>query len=519
MTTTSSAKALPPALDLPLGADHQALAVEDELVLPPHKIGVDDVGPVVGGPGLEHRLPDLPLAGVEGRGRQVHDHLGIAVQGLVVKGPLGVPDVLADIDSDGRVPVADQGIGASRLEVAVLVEDPVVGKILLALDPHKPAAVDDGGRIVDVVGLLHEAHDDQKLRSHVEEGRENLAVLLQKGRLEKEVLRRIARDGKFRKGRNIKGFGHGALKMVADPRGISLEIAHHRIHLEKPDLNTPHGFLLPPLFPCRGCLPGQIPEIADKLRTAPGAGPHGPSHQRPVGTDDIALGKPHAEISGVDLPLSPFKDGVVDAVLSDEGRDVSRSAVHGHAHHRKGLPPEAPRQGNKRRDLVATGIAPGRPEVQENHLAPKRGKGAHLSGEIRSLDLGGTLPGVEEGDPQTVLLMESPGRSRGEQKKEGPQKTRKEPAAHGRPRTSPRRPLPTLARPRPDPPALVHDLPTPSVHGFWPSHRFGPPGRHPPRPSEPTLSKRGGFAAPPKNPLKIRHSGLLPPVPMVFPPF
>ena len=63
-------------------------------------------------------------------------------------GRAGVPDVLADRQADQRAVDLDQRRLRARLEVAALVEDPVVGQIALAVDRPHLAAGENGERVV-----------------------------------------------------------------------------------------------------------------------------------------------------------------------------------------------------------------------------------------------------------------------------------------------------------------------------------------------------------------------------------
>ncbi len=67
---------------------------------PPTSVAEEHRGDVVAGALGEHPLALEALAGVVGRGRQVHDHLR-ARQRLVGRRRPGLPDVLADRDADG----------------------------------------------------------------------------------------------------------------------------------------------------------------------------------------------------------------------------------------------------------------------------------------------------------------------------------------------------------------------------------------------------------------------------------
>ena len=74
----------------------------------------------------------------------VHDDPG-AGRGLEVGRAVLEPDVLADVDADGGVVyVEDWGVGAGE-EIALFVEDTVVGEMDLVVDAEEASVPDDGG--------------------------------------------------------------------------------------------------------------------------------------------------------------------------------------------------------------------------------------------------------------------------------------------------------------------------------------------------------------------------------------
>ena len=103
------------------------MAVEDELVLTADEVAERQVRRVVPRPGDEHLLAVLGLADVERRGGEVHDQLR-AGEREIGRGRAGLPDVLADRRADEHVAAAEQDELAAGGEVAVLVEDAVVGE-------------------------------------------------------------------------------------------------------------------------------------------------------------------------------------------------------------------------------------------------------------------------------------------------------------------------------------------------------------------------------------------------------
>jgi len=148
-----------PALGYQLArlVEDEAVAVEHQLVLPPDGVHIAHLGLVVRGAGGHHALPIPPLAHVVGGGVDVHQQLGSRL-GLEIGGAVRVPDVLADAHPHGDAGDHEDGLLLAPLEVAPLVEYPVVGQIHLVVDAGDGAVVQDGGGVVDVVHGVHEAH-------------------------------------------------------------------------------------------------------------------------------------------------------------------------------------------------------------------------------------------------------------------------------------------------------------------------------------------------------------------------
>ena len=69
-----------------------------------------------------------------------------------------IPDVFADIDSHMDIVDGKNWRLATRLKIAVLVKNTVVGQIVLMVYSQQLTGVDDRRRIVDVMVAIHEAH-------------------------------------------------------------------------------------------------------------------------------------------------------------------------------------------------------------------------------------------------------------------------------------------------------------------------------------------------------------------------
>ena len=125
------------------------MPVEDQLVLPPDGVAEGDEARVVGRAHLQHLFALAVLADVEGRCGDVRDQLR-ARQRQVGRRRPRLPDVLADRRADDDVAEREQKEIAAGSEVAVLVEDAVVRKVVLLVDATDLAVGQDEARVVEV---------------------------------------------------------------------------------------------------------------------------------------------------------------------------------------------------------------------------------------------------------------------------------------------------------------------------------------------------------------------------------
>jgi hypothetical protein len=109
------------------------MPVENELVRRADGVDERDEADVVAGAGLEHLLALALLAHVERRRRDVDDQLR-AGECEVGRGRARLPDVLAHGRAEKHVAVLEQEQVAAGSEVAMLVEDAVVGEEALPVD-------------------------------------------------------------------------------------------------------------------------------------------------------------------------------------------------------------------------------------------------------------------------------------------------------------------------------------------------------------------------------------------------
>ena len=134
---------------LALVVEHDGVPVEEQLVLAADEVAEGEIGRVVAGAGDEHLLAVLGLADEVRRRREVDEQLG-AREREIGGGRPRLPDVLADRRPDQDLAVAEQDQLAPGGEVALLVEDAVVGEEALAVERLQFAVRADGARVEEV---------------------------------------------------------------------------------------------------------------------------------------------------------------------------------------------------------------------------------------------------------------------------------------------------------------------------------------------------------------------------------
>jgi hypothetical protein len=129
--------------------EDDAVAVENQLVLPADGVHVRDYNAMVYGARVEHLVAKVAFASVERRRTDVDDQFRISIR-LGRRRPARVPDVLANVDAEIGAAELDDGARAARLEVAILIEHAVVRQEDLVVHGSKKPIMRYGGRVVDV---------------------------------------------------------------------------------------------------------------------------------------------------------------------------------------------------------------------------------------------------------------------------------------------------------------------------------------------------------------------------------
>ena len=214
--------------------EHERVPVEDELVLAADERAERDGGDVVARPLGEHPLALEPLAGVVGRGRDVDDQRRPGAR-LERGGRARLPDVLADRQPDLAAAELDQCRATAALEVALLVEDAVVGQVQLAVDRLHGAAGDHRERVVDVVLALGEADERDDPLGRRRDAVQRRARVAQEVLLEQQVLWRVAGQRKLGEEHELGAGLAGAVGQLDDRALVAGDVAHDCVHLREGD--------------------------------------------------------------------------------------------------------------------------------------------------------------------------------------------------------------------------------------------------------------------------------------------
>ena len=153
------------------------------------------------------------------------------------------PDVLADVHADGcAVDVEDRGVGAGE-EVALFVEDAVVGEVDLVIDAEEASVPDDGGGVEEVAPVVRvdEPYDNGNAIGMLDDLVEAGAVLGDEVGFVEQVLGGIAGDGELGEGDEVGAEGSGLVDVVEDFGRVAPQIADSGVDLGEGCSEVSHG--------------------------------------------------------------------------------------------------------------------------------------------------------------------------------------------------------------------------------------------------------------------------------------
>ncbi len=129
-----------------VGGDHEGVAVEDQFVLAADLVGVGERAARLRGPPHAQVAPHVVLLPLVRRGVRHHQQTRAGRSGDRHRAAL-LPQVLADRDGHVDAVQAEDRQPVTAHEVAVFVEDAVVGQVVLGRAGHHPALVEHRGGV------------------------------------------------------------------------------------------------------------------------------------------------------------------------------------------------------------------------------------------------------------------------------------------------------------------------------------------------------------------------------------
>ena len=127
---------------------------------------------------------------------------------------------------------------ATGLEVAILVEDAVVGQVVLVVFPVELSLGNDGRRVIDIVITINEADDGSQPRERaagLDEFLQGAQIGIYKARLEQQIFGRIACQGQLGEANDMRSGCGCLLHGSQDFLGVILKVANSHVYLCKRD--------------------------------------------------------------------------------------------------------------------------------------------------------------------------------------------------------------------------------------------------------------------------------------------
>ncbi len=144
-----------------------------------------------------------------------------------------LPDVLADRDADERLPELEEEQLAAGLEVAVLVEDAVVGEEALAVDGPYLSSRADRARVEEVTVEVRSADESGDVSRLGGDLGERPRRSLEEARSKQEVLGRVAGDGELWKEHEVGAGFAGFLEPREDAVTVPVQVADDGVDLRE----------------------------------------------------------------------------------------------------------------------------------------------------------------------------------------------------------------------------------------------------------------------------------------------
>ncbi len=250
-----------PGQHRPVRRDDHRVALEDQLVLTTDHVDVRDGGAGLGGPPAHHRKPQVVLVQLVRRAVDV-DHQPDPGPPGGGERPPGLPQVLADGQCHVHPAQPDHGEHVAGHEVAVLVEDAVVGQMVLEVGGDHLAAMQQRGGVARSPARLgfradlrrpvsvQVAHHDRQVTEAVggQIGGEPGECRLgggHEGPPEDQILHRVTGQHHLREQDQLGTGGGGPAGPGADETGVAGEVTDTGVDLAQGETQGGHVLILP----------------------------------------------------------------------------------------------------------------------------------------------------------------------------------------------------------------------------------------------------------------------------------
>ena len=219
-----------------VGVEDEGGTVEDELVLPADLVHIDQRQLRLADTGDGAVEADVALVALEGRAVDRDHDLGARFREAL--GDLGEPHVLADHDAEADAAKRNGPRQARARKHPHLVEDSVVGQLVLVA-PRRDLAAFEQERGVVELAVVEPGGAEEECRPAVRSrGRERLDRRPRLGleqRLEHEVLGRVARHHELGADHEVRALGRGLVAGAQDQRLVALQVPHGGVELGERD--------------------------------------------------------------------------------------------------------------------------------------------------------------------------------------------------------------------------------------------------------------------------------------------
>ena len=219
-----------------VGVEHERSSVEDQFVLAAHLVRIDQRQLGLADAGNGAIEADILLVAL--KGRAVDDDHDFGARFHQALGDLGEPHVLADHGAEADAAKRDRPRQPGAREHPHLVEDAVVGQLVLVSSRRDLAAVEQERGVVELAVVDPGRADEERgpaVRGRCRECFHDGPRLLLEHRLEHEVLGRVAGHRELGADHEVGALGRGLGAGTQDQRLVALQIPHGGVELGECD--------------------------------------------------------------------------------------------------------------------------------------------------------------------------------------------------------------------------------------------------------------------------------------------